>query len=594
MVRGLVLLAGPPAVPGGYAQLRLAAAADAPTYAARIASALDASTTLPVVICCHERHGDAVAAEIVDALKAVGFESVEFTPREVAIERVGRSGTIPTQLDGVEIPQGLLTSHEGLTVGDLVAVAGAALIVLAAPSTAATEPAVAVWSPTTPAPPVPDADPFTAEPSDPEVLPDYLIPGRVVDEVSRVEDADDITAGGGAHEIGFDGEDNEVGFDGEDDVTKPAPPDARAAIAAAVTAARAGTDDGHDADTASAVDEDAGAGAGADVDAESSGESATVDAAAAAPTDRRSAPDPITEADRARFRSVIPWVVGALVAVALIGLLVSQCGGGDDLATTDEVAIDEQVTQTPVTQQSDGAESAESRVAAADAGAVEEPVTDPTVDPTPEASPTVEPTAESTATVAPTPTAEPTAEPLEELPPLSSLPERGAIFRPPTLFLEGPVQTQEQADALYEAAIAVVGPDNVVNNYVVRSDAPPAIDGNVRVEQAVLFESGSAVIAEQFIPTLELGVAVMALNPQVQMLVEGHTDSVGSDESNLELSQRRAEAVLEYLVGRGVDPTRLTSQGYGESDPVASNDNEEGRRTNRRIEVDLIDLLSGE
>jgi len=185
-------------------------------------------------------------------------------------------------------------------------------------------------------------------------------------------------------------------------------------------------------------------------------------------------------------------------------------------------------------------------------------------------------------------------DPLAGLPPLSSLPERGAIFRPPTLFLEGPVQTQEQADELFARAVAVVGPDNVENNYIVRPDAPPALDGNVRVEQAVLFQSGSAVISEQFLPTLELGVAVMTLNPQVQMVVEGHTDSVGSNASNLTLSERRAEAVVDYLVGRGVDPERLQAVGLGEGSPVETNDTAEGRQVNRRIEVNLLDLLAGE
>ena len=156
------------------------------------------------------------------------------------------------------------------------------------------------------------------------------------------------------------------------------------------------------------------------------------------------------------------------------------------------------------------------------------------------------------------------------------------------------MQTQEQADELYARAIAVVGPDNVVNNYVVRPDAPPALDGNVRVEQAVLFQSGSAVIADQFVPTLELGVAVMALNPQVQMVVEGHTDSVGSDADNLALSQRRAEAVVDYLVSRGVDIERLEAVGLGETSPVADNETADGRQINRRIEVDLLDLLAGE
>jgi outer membrane protein OmpA-like peptidoglycan-associated protein len=154
------------------------------------------------------------------------------------------------------------------------------------------------------------------------------------------------------------------------------------------------------------------------------------------------------------------------------------------------------------------------------------------------------------------------------------------------------VQTQEQADALYNAAIAVVGPDNVVNNYVVRPDAPASLDGNVRVEQAVLFQTASATISEQFVPTLELGVAVMSLNPQVQMVVEGHTDSIGSEASNQLLSQRRAEAVVGYLIGRGIDGARLSAVGMGELSPVASNDTDEGRQLNRRIEVELLDLLA--
>ena len=196
------------------------------------------------------------------------------------------------------------------------------------------------------------------------------------------------------------------------------------------------------------------------------------------------------------------------------------------------------------------------------------------------------------ATTATPPEPEPTDDPLADLPPLSSLPERGAVFRPPYLYLEGPVATQEEADTLYERAVEVMGFDNVINEYVIRPDAPPASSGNVRVEQAVLFETGSAVIAEEFFPTLELGVLVMTLNPQVTMIVEGHTDSVGSDQLNQALSERRAQAVVEYLVSRGIARDRLEPVGFGESSPVASNDNAAGRQINRRIEVELLDLLS--
>ena len=62
----------------------------------------------------------------------------------------------------------------------------------------------------------------------------------------------------------------------------------------------------------------------------------------------------------------------------------------------------------------------------------------------------------------------------------------------------------------------------------------------------------------------------------------GHTDNVGKDEDNLILSERRAKAVYDYLILRGVDPARLTYRGYGESQPIAPNDTPEGRAQNRR------------
>lgn len=73
--------------------------------------------------------------------------------------------------------------------------------------------------------------------------------------------------------------------------------------------------------------------------------------------------------------------------------------------------------------------------------------------------------------------------------------------------------------------------------------------------------------------------------PNVDVRVEGHTDSVGTDAYNQALSERRAEAVRSYLVTRGVSASRLTAVGYGESQPVASNETAEGRALNRRVEL---------
>jgi OOP family OmpA-OmpF porin len=67
------------------------------------------------------------------------------------------------------------------------------------------------------------------------------------------------------------------------------------------------------------------------------------------------------------------------------------------------------------------------------------------------------------------------------------------------------------------------------------------------------------------------------------VLIEGHTDSKGSDAYNLSLSDRRAKSVYDYLTSRGVDPARLSSIGKGESMPIADNETEEGRQQNRRV-----------
>jgi outer membrane protein OmpA-like peptidoglycan-associated protein len=77
-------------------------------------------------------------------------------------------------------------------------------------------------------------------------------------------------------------------------------------------------------------------------------------------------------------------------------------------------------------------------------------------------------------------------------------------------------------------------------------------------------------------------------NPEVRIEISAHTDAVGTDEYNLTLSQRRAESVVNYLIGKGMDAARLTARGYGKSMPVASNETEEGRALNRRVEMKVI------
>lgn len=79
---------------------------------------------------------------------------------------------------------------------------------------------------------------------------------------------------------------------------------------------------------------------------------------------------------------------------------------------------------------------------------------------------------------------------------------------------------------------------------------------------------------------------MLKAHPDLTLLIEGHTDNVGSADSNQTLSEKRAAAVRQYLIDTyGIDAARLTSQGFGASRPAASNDTPEGRQQNRRVEL---------
>jgi OmpA-OmpF porin, OOP family len=105
------------------------------------------------------------------------------------------------------------------------------------------------------------------------------------------------------------------------------------------------------------------------------------------------------------------------------------------------------------------------------------------------------------------------------------------------------------------------------------------------VLQGVTFAFNSAAISESDAPILDVAAEQLKTNPDVRVRVVGHTDSVGGDDYNQRLSERRAASVVDYLSRAGVDRTRLESSGAGESQPVASNENADGRAQNRRVEL---------
>ena len=106
----------------------------------------------------------------------------------------------------------------------------------------------------------------------------------------------------------------------------------------------------------------------------------------------------------------------------------------------------------------------------------------------------------------------------------------------------------------------------------------------------VNFETGINVILPGAEPVLQAAAATLNLYPDVQIEVAGHTDSVGNEETNRELSQQRAEVVRQLLIDFGVDENRLTAVGYGESQPIQDNVTSVGRAANRRVELRISDL----
>lgn len=104
----------------------------------------------------------------------------------------------------------------------------------------------------------------------------------------------------------------------------------------------------------------------------------------------------------------------------------------------------------------------------------------------------------------------------------------------------------------------------------------------------ITFATGSATVQPQFRPTLDQVAEVLGRYNQTYVDVYGHTDSVGSDADNQALSDRRAVSVAGYLEMRGVQRARLATRGFGETQPIASNDSEEGRAANRRVEIKIV------
>lgn len=105
--------------------------------------------------------------------------------------------------------------------------------------------------------------------------------------------------------------------------------------------------------------------------------------------------------------------------------------------------------------------------------------------------------------------------------------------------------------------------------------------------RSILFDTGKASFKKETDQVLQAMVAIFKDYPQADFSIEGHTDSVGSKSTNQALSDRRANAVRDYLIANGISADRLTAAGFGEDNPIANNKTRAGRKENRRVEVKL-------
>ncbi|MBO4595780.1 MAG: OmpA family protein, partial [Bacteroidales bacterium] len=128
----------------------------------------------------------------------------------------------------------------------------------------------------------------------------------------------------------------------------------------------------------------------------------------------------------------------------------------------------------------------------------------------------------------------------------------------------------------------------VRDTVVIIKEVPVEIQKVMKDLSNTLFKFGKFNLGETEKGYLDQVADWIKSEPEINVEIGGHTDSVGSDSYNQKLSEQRAKAVCDYLISQGVDKARLTYKGYGESEPIATNETEAGRQRNRRVELKIL------
>lgn len=146
-------------------------------------------------------------------------------------------------------------------------------------------------------------------------------------------------------------------------------------------------------------------------------------------------------------------------------------------------------------------------------------------------------------------------------------------------------QAQEQAQVATRQAQAATSHVQQLQQELAALQAKQTDRGLVLTLGDVLFETGKADLRPGALRNLYPLVTFLQKYPERRVVIEGHTDNVGSEAYNLDLSQRRADMVRDFLFQNGVNAAQMSTRGYGKASPVASNDTAEGRQQNRRVEL---------
>jgi|GEM_PF-3452564 len=312
--------------------------------------------------------------------------------------------------------------------------------------------------------------------------------------------------------------------------------------------------------------------------------------------------------------SVVGLVLGLLAFLGLCILIATGALGG---GSTDEAVIDATLPASDITpaaseggssnEPADDAEQVREESFEAEAisapaeepSAEQEPAVEPEADPEPasDAEPVADADADETDPEADQP--EPEEEDVPEIivrpigpdsPPIPpGAPSVHSVLSEGKLYMRGTLPSLEIERQVVASVEAIMGPGNGISEYVIdpSSELTNSESSPVYLADTVLFPSGSAALSPEFFELIGITPILLAIQPDVVITITGHTDDVGSADTNLRLSQQRVDTVRDWIIDQGGDGDRVIAVGLGETQPVADNATEEGRRANRRVEFQL-------